>query len=180
MSDSGFCSSASSVKLQLSSSQSVSALLLRRCFVASSWNCHCTSSAPIVLPFSRSTIHSCVGSREMSRVLCTASLSTRLRGSFPIFEQRQNARGRADFQRGRERAHVGIADEQMQPPIFAIIGQRLVARVDDGAIELHPLIDVVDDVIGALAQLKIDRRLPVAAVRNRTRAGWPAPPGRRR
>ena len=47
----------------------------------------------------------------------------------------------------------------MQPPIFAIIGQRLVARIDDGAIELHPLVDVVHDVIGALADLKIDLRL---------------------
>src|SRR5215471_8395738 len=43
----------------------------------------------------------------------------------------------------------------MQPSIFPVIGQRLVARVDDGAIELHPLINVVDDMIGALAQLKI-------------------------
>ena len=46
----------------------------------------------------------------------------------------------------------------MEPAIFSIIGQRLVARVDDGAIELHPLVDVVHDVIGALAELKIDRR----------------------
>src|SRR6266545_5563666 len=43
----------------------------------------------------------------------------------------------------------------MQPPIFPVIGQRLVARIDDGAIELHPLINVVDDVISALAQLEI-------------------------
>src|SRR5713101_6752542 len=43
----------------------------------------------------------------------------------------------------------------MQSPIFPVIGQRLVAGVDDGTIELHPLINVVDDVIGALAQLKI-------------------------
>ena len=47
----------------------------------------------------------------------------------------------------------------MQPPVFPVIGQRLVARVDDGAIELHPLINVVDDVIGALAQLEIDLAL---------------------
>src|SRR3954464_4260937 len=43
----------------------------------------------------------------------------------------------------------------MQPPVFSVIGQRLVPRVDDGAIKLHPLIDVVDDMISALAQLKI-------------------------
>ena len=44
----------------------------------------------------------------------------------------------------------------MEPPIFSIIGQWLVACVDDGAIELHPLIDVVHDMIGTLAKLKID------------------------
>ena len=44
----------------------------------------------------------------------------------------------------------------MEPPIFSVIGQRLVARVDDRAIKLHPLIDVVHDVIGALAKLEID------------------------
>ena len=44
----------------------------------------------------------------------------------------------------------------MEPAIFPVIGQRLIARVDDGAIELHPLVNVVDDVIGALAQLEID------------------------
>src|SRR5437762_10414961 len=44
----------------------------------------------------------------------------------------------------------------MEPAIFSVIGERLIARVDDGAIELHPLVNVVHDVIGALAQLEID------------------------
>src|SRR6476660_127310 len=47
----------------------------------------------------------------------------------------------------------------MQPPIFPVIGQRLVARIDDGTIELHPLINVVDDVIRALTQLEINLAL---------------------
>ena len=47
----------------------------------------------------------------------------------------------------------------MQSPIFPVIGQRLVARIDDGAIELHPLINVIDDMIGALAQLESDLAL---------------------
>src|ERR1700737_1767812 len=46
----------------------------------------------------------------------------------------------------------------MEPAELSIIRQRLVARVDDRAIKLHPLIDVVHDVIGALAQLKLDTR----------------------
>src|SRR5438552_17548105 len=45
----------------------------------------------------------------------------------------------------------------MQPAIFSIIGQRLIARVDDRAIELHPLINVVHNMIGPLTDLEIDR-----------------------
>src|SRR5574338_549451 len=43
----------------------------------------------------------------------------------------------------------------MQPPIFTVIGQRLVPRIDDRAVELHPLVDVVNDVISPLTKLKI-------------------------
>ena len=60
----------------------------------------------------------------------------------------------------------------MKPAIFSVIGQRLIPRVDDRAIELHPLIDVVHDVIGPLAKLKMDLRLPVAAAQSRTRVDW--------
>src|ERR1700730_1300226 len=76
-----------------------------------------------------------------------------------LLQKRKHCRGGADLQGVGERAHVGIADEQMEPAIFSIIGQRLIARVDDGAVELHPLVNVVDDVVGALAELKRDRRL---------------------
>ena len=53
----------------------------------------------------------------------------------------------------------------MQPPVFAVIRVRLVAGVDDGPVELHPLVDVVYDVIGALRDLEVDRR--------RVAAGFP-------
>ena len=75
-----------------------------------------------------------------------------------LFEEREHRRGGADLQRVGKRAHVRIANEQMEPPIFAVIGQRFIARVNDGAVELHPLIDVVDDVVGALTELKRNRR----------------------
>src|SRR5204862_973075 len=51
--------------------------------------------------------------------------------------------------------HVRITDEQVKPPVFSVIGQRLVTCVDDGAIELHPLVDVVHDMIRTLAKLEI-------------------------
>ena len=74
-----------------------------------------------------------------------------------FLEQRQERKQSCRFSARWQRAHVGVADEQMQPPVFAVIGERFVARVDDRAVELHPLVDVVDDVIGALAELEIDR-----------------------
>ena len=39
-----------------------------------------------------------------------------------ILKQRQNASSRAHLQRGSKRANVGVADEQMKPPIFSVIG----------------------------------------------------------
>src|SRR5690349_23067869 len=43
----------------------------------------------------------------------------------------------------------------MQPAVLAGIGQRFIAGVDNGAIELHPFKQVVVDVIGALADLEM-------------------------
>src|SRR5437899_9854576 len=44
----------------------------------------------------------------------------------------------------------------MEPAIVSVISQRLVARVNNCPVELHPLINVVHNVIGALTELKID------------------------
>ena len=43
----------------------------------------------------------------------------------------------------------------MQPTIFSVVSQRLITRIDDRAIELHPLVNVVNDMISPLAQLKL-------------------------
>src|SRR3954462_11417974 len=45
----------------------------------------------------------------------------------------------------------------MQPAILPVIRERLVARIDNGAVKLDPLVNVVDDMVGALAQLELDR-----------------------
>src|SRR6266487_6068031 len=89
-----------------------------------------------------------------------------------LLEQRQNASRCADLQSGGKRTHVGIADQEMKAPIFSVISQRLIPRIDDSAIELHPLINVVDDMIGTLTELKIDlylwlRRLKIECQRIR-------------
>ena len=113
------------------------------------------SSAERVRPSSSCTTAWPLPSWEIWRVASTASRRMTSSGRLPSSSSVEHERGGADLQRGRERAHVGVADEQMQAAILAIVGQRLVARVDDRAVELHPLVDVVDDVIGALADLEI-------------------------
>src|SRR5437762_7035471 len=47
----------------------------------------------------------------------------------------------------------------MKPPIFSVIGQRFIACVDNGAIKLHPLINIIHNVVSTLTKLKIDLRL---------------------
>src|SRR5580658_5389757 len=73
-----------------------------------------------------------------------------------FFEQGEHTNGCSHFQRGGERAHVGIADQQMESTIFSIICQRFIASVDNRPVELHPLINVIHNMIGSLADLKID------------------------
>src|SRR5205085_10891188 len=46
----------------------------------------------------------------------------------------------------------------MQTTELAVVSQWLVTRVNDRAIELHPLVNVVDDVISSLADLEPQRR----------------------
>src|SRR4029079_474165 len=53
------------------------------------------------------------------------------------------------------RKHAGIPVEQMQAAIRAGVGPWFLARVDDSAVELDPFKQIVVDVIGALADLKV-------------------------
>ena len=43
----------------------------------------------------------------------------------------------------------------MEAAVFPRVGQRFVAGVDDGAIELHPLEEIIVDVVRPLADLKM-------------------------
>ena len=86
-------------------------------------------------------------------------------GKNAFLEQIQHQRGGPDLQRGRVLAHVRIANEQMQAAILAVIGQRFVTGIDDRAVELHPLVDVVHDVVGTLRNLKVHRLIVAAVVK---------------
>ena len=59
-----------------------------------------------------------------------------------------------DLQVGRRLGQVGIADDDVQPAVLVGVGVRLVAGVDDAALErgLQPDLDL--DVVGALGQLE--------------------------
>jgi hypothetical protein len=71
------------------------------------------------------------------------------------FKEIEHEGGSADFQEESGWEHAGVSVEQMEAAVFASIGEWFVAGVDDGAIELHPLEEVVVDVIGALADLEM-------------------------
>ena len=148
---------ASRTKPQLSSSQSVSALLRPSALRESrKFPLHVErTDGPAVLELDNPLLSGVA--RDLARALHGIG-KNQIPRQMAVFEQRQDAGGRAYLQRRGKRAHVRVADEQMKPAIFPVIGQRFVARVDDRAIELHPLVDVVHDVIGALAELEIDRR----------------------
>ena len=90
-----------------------------------------------------------------------------------LFDKREHHRGQAYFERGGKRAHVGVAQQQVQTAEPVVIRQRFVAGVDDGPVELHPLIDVVDDVIRALGELEIHARGRFGFVFERERIGLP-------
>src|SRR5690349_5467789 len=60
-----------------------------------------------------------------------------------VFKKRKNTGGRAHLQCRRERTHVRIANEKMESSIFSVVSERFISRIDDGAVELHPLVNVV-------------------------------------
>jgi len=77
------------------------------------------------------------------------------------FEQIEHEGGGADFEGVAERKQIGVAQQEVKTAKAAVIGQRFIAGVDQGAVELDPLVDVGLDEIGALGNLVGDE---VAAV----------------
>lgn len=71
------------------------------------------------------------------------------------FEEIQDERSGADLQEESGGKYAGVAMEEVKAAVFACICERFIAGVDDGAVELHPLEEVVVDVIGALADLEM-------------------------
>ena len=68
-------------------------------------------------------------------------------------EQVEHERGGADLQRVGEGEQIRVAQKQVEAAEPAVIGQRLVAGVDERAVELDPLVNIGLDEIGALGNL---------------------------
>ena len=61
--------------------------------------------------------------------------------------------GGPDLQEGRDLAQVGVADDHVQPPVLLGVGVRLVARVDDRALERGLQADLGLEEVRALREL---------------------------
>src|SRR5260370_41831562 len=84
-----------------------------------------------------------------------------VRGERIFCQQWQNTDRRANLESVRKWTHVGVSNQKMQPTVLTIVGQRLIACVDDRSVELYPLVNVVDDVICSLADLKWNVSRPI-------------------
>ena len=71
-----------------------------------------------------------------------------------LFDQVERQRGGAQLEIRRRLGEVGVADDDVQPPVPVGVGVRFVAGVDDAALErgLQPDLDL--DVVGALRELE--------------------------
>ena len=71
-----------------------------------------------------------------------------------LLDQVEHQRGGADLEVGRRLREVGIADDDVQPAVLVGVGVRLVAGVDDAALERGLQADLDLDVVRALRQLE--------------------------
>ena len=87
-----------------------------------------------------------------------------------LFDQVEHQRRGAELEVGRRLREVRIADDDVQPPVLVGVGVRLVAGVDDAALERGLQADLDLDVVGALRQLKaglVARRADTHPARSR-------------
>ncbi len=71
----------------------------------------------------------------------------------PVLDHLQHDRGGPDLQERGDLAHVRVADDHVEPPVLLRVGVRLVARVDDGALERGLQTDLGLEEVRALRQL---------------------------
>jgi hypothetical protein len=74
------------------------------------------------------------------------------------FEQIKHERRGPNLEQKCCGQNTRVAMQQMKASILPRVSQRLIPRINNRAIELHPFEKVVIDVIGALADLKVTVR----------------------
>ena len=70
-----------------------------------------------------------------------------------VLDHRQHDRRGADLEVGGDLAHVGVADDHVQPAVLLGVAVRLVAGVDDRALQRRLEADLLLEEVGPLAQL---------------------------
>ena len=118
------------------------------------------AATAVILRPSRSVTRCCsVGSWETACSACDRAGRRRGRRSRkPVLDHRQHQRGGADLEVGRDLGEVGVADDHVQPAVLLGVGVRLVAGVDDRALERRLQADLDLEVVGPLADLEAVRR----------------------
>ena len=71
------------------------------------------------------------------------------------FNSGEQERGGAYLECGCVLRHIRITDEEMKSPVFCVIAERFISRIDDGAAKLNPFINFSDNMIGTLRNLII-------------------------
>ena len=67
-----------------------------------------------------------------------------------VLDHREHDRGGADLEERRDLAQVRVADDHVQAPVLLRVGVRLVARVDDRALQRGLEPDLLLEEVGAL------------------------------
>ena len=75
-----------------------------------------------------------------------------------VLDHGQHERGGAHLQEVGDLGQVGVADDDVQPPVLLGVAVRLVAGVDDGPLQRGLEADLLLEEVGPLGQLEWSRR----------------------
>ena len=115
-----------------------------------------------------------VGSCETRCISLTGAAITSVEVERAVLDHREHERGGAELEVGRDLGEVGVADDHVQPAVLLRIGVRLVAGVDDRALERGLEADLDLEEVGALRELEAGLRpvLPEARRGRRRVTTW--------
>ena len=95
-----------------------------------------------------------VGSWLTWRIAATGLAEQPVVAQHVVLDHRQHDRRGADLQVGGDLAHVGVADDDVEPAVLLGVAVRLVAGVDDRALQRGLEPDLLLEEVGPLAELE--------------------------